>query len=139
MSVKENLDLIDRFMASYNARSWSMFSEIHSESALMTEPGMAPYRGRDAILRSYQGMLTVFPDAQMKKIRIFGQHDMVCLEMVASGTHKGPLMGPDGRSFPPTNRKINVEIVAVAKIHDGRIVEFHESYDRLGLLTQIGE
>jgi len=138
VSVKENLQLIDSMMASYNARDWRRFGEIHAESALMNEPGLKPYKGRDAILKSYQGMLSVFPDALMKKVRAFGQGDLISFEMVASGTHKGPPVGPDGRTIPATNRRVEVEIVAIAKIHDGKIVEFHESYDRLGLLAQLG-
>lgn len=62
MSMKENLRLVDRMWANYNARGWAKFGEMHAESALMNEPGVIPYRGRDAILMSYQGMLSVFPD-----------------------------------------------------------------------------
>jgi predicted ester cyclase len=138
VSVKENLQLIDSMMASYNARDWSRFEDIHAESALMNEPGLKPYMGRDAILKSYQGMLSVFPDTQMKKVRAFGQGDLICLEMVAYGTHKGPVVGPDGKTIPPTNKGVQVEIVVIAKIHDGKIIEFHESYDRLGMPAQLG-
>src|SRR4030042_6895747 len=102
MSVKQNLLLIDKMWAGYNGRDWSSFGDIHAESALMNEPGLKPYRGRDAILRSYQGMLTVFPDAQMKVIRAFGQGDMVCFELLASATHRGPLGAPDGKTISPT-------------------------------------
>jgi predicted ester cyclase len=138
MSVKQNLELVDRMWASYNARDWDRFGEMHAESARMNEPGLKPYRGRDAILKSYQGMLTVFPDTKMKIVRAFGQDDMVCFEMLASATHKGPLVAPDGKTIPPTNKRVQVEIVAIAKVRDGKIIEFHESYDRLGLMAQLG-
>jgi len=138
LSMKENLQLVDRMWASYNARNWDELGEMHAESALMNEPGMKPYRGRDAILRSYQGMLSVFPDTQMKVIRAFGQGDMVCFELLASATHRGPLVAPDGKTISPTNKRVQVEIIATAKIRDGKIIEFHESYDRLGLLAQLG-
>ncbi len=83
-------------------------------------------------------MLSVFPDTQMKIVRAFGQGDMVCLELLASATHRGPLATPDGKTISPTNRRVQVEIMAIAKISDGKIIEFHESYDRLGLLAQLG-
>jgi predicted ester cyclase len=138
MTVKENLQLIDAFVDSYNTRDWSRFAELHAESALMNEPGLKPYRGRDAILKSYQGMLSVFPDTQMKKVHVFGQGHMICFEMLASATHKGPLLAPDGKTIPATGKRVEVSIMAVAKIRDGKIIEFHESYDRLGLLAQLG-
>ncbi len=137
MSVKQNLELVDRMWASYNARDWDRFGEMHAESALMNEPGLKPYRGRDAILKSYQGMLTVFPDTKMKIVRAFGQDDLVCFEMLASATHKGPLVAPDGKTISPTNKRVQVEIMAIARIHGGKIIEFHESYDRLCLLAQL--
>ena len=138
MSVKENLRLIDSMIASENARDWSKFAEAYAESALVNEPGVKPYIGRDAILKSCQAMLSVFPDEQIKKVRSFGQGDWICIEMVASGTHKGPLMTPDGKTIPQTNRHVQVEIIAIAKIQGGKIVEYHESFDRLGMLAQLG-
>ena len=138
MSVKENLRLIDSMIASYNARDWSKLAEIYAESALFYEPGVKPYRGRDAILRGYEAVHSVFPDGQIKKVRSFGQGDWICVKMVASGTNKGPLMSPDGKTIPPTNKSVQVEIVAVVKIRGGKIVEYHESFDRLGMLAQLG-
>jgi ketosteroid isomerase-like protein len=138
VTVKENLRLIDSMMASYNARDWSKLAEMYAESALFYEPGVKPYRGRDAILRGYHALHSEFPDEQIKKIRSFGQGDWTCVEMVASGTNKGPLMGPDGKTIPPTNRSYQIEIVGVVRIENGKIAEYHEYFDRLGMMTQLG-
>ncbi len=138
VSMKDNLSLIDDMLASYNARDWSRFSELFAESALMHEPGMDPYRGKEAILKSYQGMLSAFPDAHMEKTHAFGQSDWACALITARGTNKGPLPGPGGQSTPPTNKTIEVELVTLTKIRDGKIIECHEVFDRLGMLTQLG-
>ena len=138
MSVKENLRLIDSMMASYNARDWSKLAETYAESAIFYEPGVRPYSGRHVILSGYQALNSEFPDEQIKKVRSFGQGDWTCVEMVASGTNKGPLTGPDGKIIPPTNKSYQVEIVAVVRIENGKIAEYHEYFDRLGMLAQLG-
>lgn len=138
MSVEKNLSLLDNMLASYNARDWDRFRELFAESALMHEPGMEPYRGREAILKSYQGMLSAFPDANMEKTHAFGQLDWACAMITAKGTNKGSLPGSDGQSTPPTNRTIKVELVTLTKIRDGKIIECHEVFDRLGMLSQLG-
>ena len=138
MSVKENLRLIDSMIASYNSRDWSKLEEIYAESAVFYEPGVKPYRGRDAILRSYQALHSIFPDEQIKKVRSFGQSDWTCVEMAASGTNKGPIESPEGKTIPPTNKRYQVEIVAVIKIENGKIAENHEYFDRLSMLAQLG-
>lgn len=136
--MKENLGLIDSMMASYNARDWSRLAETYAESAIFYEPGVKPYSGRNAILSGYQALYSEFPDEQIKKVRSFGQGDWTCVEMVASGTNKGPLMGPDGKIIPPTNKSYQVEIVAVVRIENGKIAEYHEYFDRLCMLSQLG-
>ena len=138
MSVRDNLRLVDCMIASYNARDWSKLAETYAESALFYEPGVKPYRGRDAIRRSYQDLHAVFPDERIKKVRSFGQGDWICIEMVASGTHKGPLMTPEGKTIPPTNKSYQVEIAATIRIENGKIAEYHEYFDKLEMLTQLG-
>jgi ketosteroid isomerase-like protein len=138
VSVKENIRLIESMMASYNARDWIKLAETYAESAVFYEPGVKPYSGRDAILGGYQALHSEFPDEQIKKVRSFGQGDWACVEMVASGTNKGPLMSPDGNIIPPTNKSYQVEIVAAVRFENGKIAEYHEYFDRLGMLSQLG-
>jgi len=138
VSVKENLHLIDRIVTSLNARDWDRFSESFAKSVPVHEPGAKPKRGRDPIVESFRAFISYFPDAQIRKVRSFGQGDWVCIEVVNYGTNKGPLIGSDGKTIPPTNKIASIEIVVVAKIQGGKITEYHESWDRMGMLAQLG-
>jgi len=138
VSVKENLRLIDSMVTSLNARDWERFSESFAKSVLVYEPGAKPNRGRDSIVESFQYFISSFPDAQIRKVRSFGQGDWVCIEVVNHGTNKGPITGLDGKTMRPTNKAAKQEIVVVAKIQGGKITEYHESWDRLGMLAQLG-
>jgi len=138
VSVEENLRLVESVIANYNARNWAELAETYAESAVFHEPGVEPVIGRDAIRRSCKDLHAVYPDEHIKKVRSLGQGDWVCIETVASGTHKGPLMTPDGQTIPPTNKSYQIEIAATIRIEDGKIAEYHEYFDKLGMLTQLG-
>ena len=47
-------------------------------------------------------------------------------------------MSPDGKSIPPTNKSYQVEIAAAVRSENGKIAEYHEYFDKLGMLTQLG-
>jgi ketosteroid isomerase-like protein len=51
---------------------------------------------------------------------------------------KGPMEGPEGKEFPPTNKIFEVEFCTVAHWKDGEIVEEKLFYDPVGLMKQIG-
>ena len=138
MTVKENLRLIDCMIGSYNARDWKRFREMLSESVVMYVPGEGPCVGHEANIEGMKAALAAFPDAQQKKVRSFGHGDWVCLQVIESGTNTGPFTAPDGKAIPPTNRRVEMKGVHVAKIQGGKITEYHECWDRLDLMTQLG-
>ena len=138
MSVKENLRLIDKIVTNLNARDWDRFSEGFAKSVLVHEPGAKPTRGREPIVESFRVFFSCFPDAQIKKVRSFGQGDWICIEVVFQGTNKGPLTFSDGKTVRPTNKAARVEIAVVAEIQDGKITVYHEYWDRLGMFAQLG-
>lgn len=138
MAVQENLQLIDELMDSYNARDWKRFHEMLSDSVVMYVPGEGPCAGRQANTESMKAALAAFPDAQQKKVRSFGHGDWVCLQLIESGTNTGPFTTPDGKAVPPTSRRVEMKGVHVAKIQGGKITEYHEYWDRLDLMTQLG-
>ena len=138
MSVEENLRLIDRMVTSLNARDWDRFSESFAKSVLVHEPGARPTRGRDPIVESFKVFVSCFPDARIRKVRSFGQGDWICIEVVFYGTNKGSPIWSDGLTIRPTNKTAEIEIVVVAKIQGSKITEYHESWDRLGMLAQLG-
>lgn len=50
-----------------------------------------------------------------------------------TGTHRGPLEG-----IPPTGKRVKVKDVDLFRIEQGKIVESSTTFDRLGMLKQLG-
>lgn len=82
-----------------------------------------------------------FPDnhVQNNPYRVlFGQNDWTCSIAIFTGTHKGPMIGPEGKSIPPTNKKFQVDFCTVAHWKNGKIVEENLFYDQVGMMKQVG-
>jgi hypothetical protein len=87
------------------------------------------------------------PDLTGTRLRGFGQGDWVCVELLLSGTHKGPLRhGLDRETLekqkdnlvPATGRRIEIRACAVYKVEGAEISESHIYYDQLNLMKQLG-
>jgi len=139
MDVEENLRLMDEYLETFNAHDWEHLMELFSESAVWYYPGSKePIRGRDAMRESQAGIVKRYPDIREEKKRAFGQGDWVCIEYAITGTNKGPLKRPDGKTIPPTNKRIRIPFCSVYKFKDGKITECCTYYDRLEWREQLG-
>lgn len=61
------------------------------------------------------------------------ENGTVWVRAVARGTNDGSVMGQ-----PPTHRPVTVDVIDIARIVDGRIVEHWGVPDRFALLAQVG-
>ena len=51
---------------------------------------------------------------------------------------KGPMVGPEASTIPPTGKSFEVDFCTVARWHDGQIVEENLFYDVVGMMKQLG-
>ena len=95
------------------------------------------WNGPGAVRKRLETWTAAFPDLQWKLDRMFTEGNLVCAEFTFLGTHKGPLVGPDGNSIPPTNRPIELAAAGVYMIRDGKIAESRIYFD-FGKLGETG-
>jgi predicted ester cyclase len=53
--------------------------------------------------------------------------------LTTAGTHEGSFQG-----IAPTGRTVEIHVIDIVRVTDGRIVEHWNCVDRLGLLAQLG-
>ena len=139
MSVEQNERGVDQAVRALNARDWETYAGVFAESLVTHAPGLPePTKGRDARVKYVQGIVEAFPDGRAEKKRSFGQGDWLCVELMWIGTHKGPLLGPGGKTMPATNKGIRLPYCLVLKFEGGEITELREYFDQLEILTQLG-
>ncbi len=76
---------------------------------------------------------TAFPDARMTIEDVIAEGNKVITWAYFTGTHRGPLEG-----IPPTGKQVKVKDVDLYRIEKGKIVESSTTFDRLGMLKQLG-
>jgi steroid delta-isomerase-like uncharacterized protein len=138
MSIEHSLKVVDAAIEEFNERDWDRFGELHAQDVVLTAPSLPePAHGRPAVREWAKTLATAFPDLHWEPIRSFGQDNEVAVEIIATGTHKGPLMGPSGE-IPATNKPVRMSIGAVFTVKGDEAAEVHIYNDMLGLLIQLG-
>jgi steroid delta-isomerase-like uncharacterized protein len=93
--------------------------------------------GRDE-WRAFCGrFVKAFPDLSQDLTNLVAAGESAFAEVIARGTHTGPLETPDG-DIPPTGRSIEVRFCVVVRARDGFLVDGREYYDSATLLSQLG-
>jgi steroid delta-isomerase-like uncharacterized protein len=89
--------------------------------------------GRDLLAQGIQEYLTAFPDLRMSFDEQIADGDRVVTRWTGSGTHQGALQG-----IPATGRSARITGIFIHQLSDGIVTESWTSFDRLGLLQQLG-
>ncbi len=131
MSVEANKALIRRYVETWNggdpvalARFWSPDVVHHTRTQA---------NGFEAVKAIVAGFMHAFPDLHFEIEDIVAEGDRVATRMRATATHSAAYIG-----VPPTGRKIDCEVMSIARVDGGRIVEHWGVTDELALMQQIG-
>jgi len=148
MSVEQNLRMVEAAFEAINDQDWDHLWGLHVDNIVMSAPDLPdPVKGREAVQERLQAWGEALPDLSWKRVHGFGQGDWVCIELVISGTHKGPLRhGLDQRTLEqgrdgvvlPTGNRIEIRGCVVYKVDHGEIAESHIYYDQLDFMKQLG-
>jgi steroid delta-isomerase-like uncharacterized protein len=113
-------------------------ASVFAPDVVTIDPGAGRMDGLEAFRAYGEAFLRAFPDGRLTADRLVAETaDTIVVEGRFSGTHTGPLAGPDG-DVPPTGRRLELPFVDVFDARDGRFVEHHTYYDQMALLGQLG-
>ena len=148
MTVEQNLRMVEAAFEAINEQDWDHLWGLHVDNIVMSVPDLPdPVKGREAVQGRLQAWAEALPDLSWKRVRGFGQGDWVCVELLITGTHKGPLrhglgratlQKASGNTVPPTGKRIELRGCVVYKVEGGEISESHIYYDQLGFMNQLG-
>jgi len=115
----------------WNKGNLEAIDEIFAPDFVEHQPGIGP--GRDGVKGSIQVLRTAFPDLHLAFEEVTATGDLVWTRLNATATHEGPFMG-----VPGTGRRIDITVIDVVRVVDGRLVEHWGVADRFSLAQQIG-
>jgi steroid delta-isomerase-like uncharacterized protein len=135
-SVEENKALVTRLSEEiWNQGKVELCDDLFPDNYVAHQPafGDPEPRGPKSVADFVQLFRAGFPDIHIEILDVFGSGDQVAWRLSWSGTHTGDYLG-----MPPTGRTIDVAVIGVNRIVEGKIVEAWGVVDHLGALQQLG-
>jgi len=139
LSRDAQVAIIEQRLDATNRRDWDTWESLHTPGAIRTAPELEePLQGAAAMRAAIETLSVAFPDYHLELEGAFGQGEWLALRIHTTGTMTGPLTFSDGTQLPPTGQPIQQDWAALVRFEGDRIAEFHEFYDQLTLMVQLG-
>jgi steroid delta-isomerase-like uncharacterized protein len=100
-------------------------------------PGSETLHTREAFRAVAQAYSEAFPDNSFAIEHVIESGDWIVIEGVYSGTHTGPLRGPQGE-LPPTGRKVSFPYADVFHARGDKFDVHHVYFDQATFMAQLG-
>ena len=94
-------------------------------------PGVPP--DREGLKQLTALFRAAFPDGRMTIEEMVAEGERVATRKTCRGTHRGELMG-----IPPTGKVVEIGLIDIVRLVDGKVVESWSAADDPGLLRQLG-
>jgi len=134
MSLETNKQLARDYFKAFLAKDVAWFREHIEPSFRRHDPGL-PFEvvGPQGVERLADTLLPAIPDMRLDIEDVIAEGEKVLVRLTIRGTQRGELMG-----IPPTGRAIEVAVLDLFHIRDGKLVEHWALLDNLGMLRQLG-
>lgn len=132
--LKENRAIARRYLEEvWNGRNPSLIDELVAEEFVdhHLPPELPP--GPAGVKIWYNTAVSAFPDFHITLEDVIAEGDRVVTRFTFSGTHQGEFMG-----IPATGKQFSITGIAIARIADGKLVEWWENADVMSLMQQLG-
>ncbi len=131
----ENEALVRRYVEEvYDQRRLDVADEIFAPDFALHDPDLpGGARGPEGMKRVVETFVGAFPDLQVSLDDGFSSGDKVVTRWTSMGTHQGELMG-----IAPTGNRVEVTVVGIWRVAEGKIAEAWVVFDALGMTQQLG-
>ena len=134
MSAETNLTLVRRFIEEFQTRhNLAAVDEYLSPDFVdhSTPPGLPP--DREGVKMQFTMFFAALPDLHAIIHDQVADENKVVTRKTLRGTHKGDLMG-----IPPTGKTVDIEVIDILAVKEGKITDHWNLVDQLSLLKQLG-
>ena len=135
MSTQEaNKQLVREYFKAFLAADEAWWNKHIAPSFRRHDPGL-PFEvvGPVGVKKLAEALLPGIPDMQLPIADLVAEGEKVLARLSVKGTHAGDLMG-----VPATGRTIDIGVLDLFQIRDGKLIEHWALLDNLGLMRQIG-
>jgi len=130
---EENKALMRRFLESLNAGNLDIVDELVAKDHVDHHIPPELPKGPEGIKLYLEGSFAAFPDSHVSVEDMIAEGDKVVVRYVFTGTQQGEFLG-----IPATGKKFSISGIGIGRFADGKLVEWWENADGLGLMQQLG-
>lgn len=134
MSVEENKAIARDYFEAFANKNLVWIDEHIAPDFVRHDPGL-PFkvRGPEGVRHLNSVLLTAFPDLRLDIEDVVSEGDKVLARLTIRATHQGEFM-----DIPPTGKEVEVGVLDLFRIADGRLEEHWAMIDNLGMMQQLG-
>ena len=130
--------VVESFWKTFAARKLAdAFSRHMTSDCELVIPGAPPLRGEAQIRAMFESYVEAFPDFTCETVHAIEAGDTYAAETRFAGTHRGPLVTPQG-AIPATGRRVSWQSADIVRMRDGKIASWHVYHDPTPFLAQLG-
>jgi len=133
MSVDEQNAIIGQWIEAWNKQDLDAAERLLAPDYLRHDANMPDMEGPRAALDFIAGVVSAFPDIQLRVEQLIVQDDLVAVRLFLRGSHRGTFLG-----VPASGREVAFESMEVFRLAGGKIAEQWVVLNALGLFQQIG-
>jgi len=131
----KNKELVNSFGEASNDRNYDAVRDLLTPDFVrhcQATPEVI-VQNRDQFIEYLKADAMAIPDSRQTLQKIVAEKDMVAFWLKYEGTQEGQ-MGP----FPPSHKKMQIDVFGVFRIQNGKLAEVWLSWDNLAALAQLG-
>lgn len=116
-------------------KNFQVFREVVDPDVMLYDSAAPNFSGGlNAYIQFEEGYTRAFPDKIAKIDDIFSSGNRVVVRWTVTGTHQGDLSG-----IKATGNRIRLSGISVFTFSNGKVIEVHQTWDRLKLAEQLGQ
>ena len=133
MTTEQNKAIARRFFEAFETNDQVALMELFAPDVVGHVSGAPGPQSREAMLQGIDMFNAAFSEFHQTVEDQIAEGDRVATRTTARAVHTGDFQG-----LPATGKQIAISAITIERVKDGRIVEHWASYDRLGLMQQLG-
>jgi ketosteroid isomerase-like protein len=119
------------------ARDWSTLRSLYATDVRYVDPN-GESKGVDAAIDTIERTLKPFGKVTVGIVKVYEGKDYAVVEWTSSAINSGDITLADGSQVPPTGNEVNLNVVTIYDIKDGKIVSERNYYDALAMYGSLG-
>jgi len=119
------------------ARDWATLKTLYAPDVRYVDPN-GEFKGADAAIAEIDKSMKPFGKVTVKILKVYDGKDFAIVEWTADAINDAEITLADGSTSPATGNEVNLNVVTIYDVKDGKITSERNYYDGLAMYGSLG-